>query len=43
LGIFDRDYMQGAGSTGNRIRQLSGVTLMVAINVLIFIELQHQY
>ena len=40
MGIFDRDYMQGAGSTGNRIRQLSGVTLMVAINVLIFIAWQ---
>ena len=32
--------MQGAGSTGNRIRQMSGVTLMVAINVLIFIGWQ---
>ncbi len=40
MGIFDRDYMQGDGSTGSRIRQLSAVHLMVAINVLVFIAWQ---
>ena len=40
MGIFDRDYMQGDGSTGSRLRQLSAVHLMVAINVLVFIAWQ---
>ena len=40
LGIFDREYMQGPGTTGNMIRRLSAVKLLVALNVLVFIGWQ---
>lgn len=37
MGIFDRDYMQGAGSTGNMIRQMSAVKMIIVLNLSVFI------
>ena len=37
MGIFDRDYMQGGGSTGNMIRQLSAVNWILILNIAVFL------
>jgi len=37
LGIFDRDYMQEPGSTGNMIRQMSAVKMIIILNLSVFV------
>ena len=37
MGIFDRDYMQEPGSTGNMIRQMSAVKMIIILNLSVFV------
>ena len=37
MGIFDRDYMRGSGSGSGTLSRLSGLQLVLGINVIVFL------
>ena len=40
MGIFDRDYMRGSGSGSGTLSRLSGLQLVLGINVIVFVAWQ---